>query len=48
MRRSLHYGKQLETSTYQHNTADYLYMYVIGMVTMDVRTLVSPSSCLKP
>lgn len=35
---SLHYGKQLETSTYQHNTADYLYMYVVGMVTMDVST----------
>ena len=24
-------------STYQHNTADYLYMYFIGMVTMNVR-----------
>lgn len=34
---SLHYGAQLETSTYQHNTADYIYMYLFGMMTMNVR-----------
>ena len=34
---SLHYGAQLETSTYQHNTADYVYMYLFGMMGLNVR-----------
>lgn len=38
----LHYGKELEMSTYQHNTADYLYMYFIGMVTMNIVAVVIP------
>lgn len=33
---SLHYGAQLETSTYQHNTADYVYMYLFGMMGLNV------------
>lgn len=33
---SLHYGAQLETSTYQHNTADYVYMYLVGMMGLNV------------
>ena len=37
--RRLHYGAQLESSTYQHNTADYLYMYLVGMAAMDVRSI---------
>jgi hypothetical protein len=35
---SLHYGAQLETSTYQHNTADYVYMYLFGMMSLNVRS----------
>ena len=42
--RRLHYGAQLEASTYQHNTADYLYMYIVGMAAMDVRNLLAWSS----
>ncbi len=40
---SLHYGKQLELSTYQHNTADYIYMYLVGMMSMNVRFFSPPS-----
>ena len=43
---SLHYGKQLELSTYQHNTADYIYMYLVGMMSMNVRFLSPPSVSL--
>ncbi len=35
--RSLQYGGRLETSAYQHNTADYVAMYLFGMAVMDVR-----------
>lgn len=38
----LNYGKQLETSTYQHNTADYIYMYLFGMMAMNVAAILMP------
>jgi len=38
----LHYGKQLELSTYQHNTADYIYMYLVGMMSMNVVSVLVP------
>lgn len=44
--RSLHYGTQLETSTYQHNTADYIYMYLFGMMSMNVRLLDTADACI--
>lgn len=38
----LHYGAQLETSTYQHNTADYVYMYLFGMMAMNLLSTLIP------
>lgn len=38
----IQYGVPLETITYQHNTADYIYMYLVGMMAMNVIALLLP------